>query len=249
MKSWDLTDEERRRGRSALVQSVTSLAFGVAGPPAAWLGQYLYDRRDLIFNRYGTPRRAFDAGGHALDLSRVGRPSATRPATLSLQTGLTNAVRQLGLREGDPVTLVLVGQLSVRSGSGLVVPALVGDQVELAIPMGTYSLTALASPRDTLFAEPDPFRAVTGRTVALGGHQTLALPLTARQPATWARSTTPSAPAALLTRCTCPECTRRRPVRTGQVRFRPTGPVCWSCGLTESSCDCLVGSIRRWWEG
>ncbi|GAA4465902.1 hypothetical protein [Phytohabitans houttuyneae] len=193
MNSRSLTEQEWRRLREAFVQSAAGFFFGPAGPVVAWAGQCLYDR--LTFNRSGAPARAFDATGRALNLSTVGRPSAARPATLSLYTGLTGAVRQLGLREGDPVTLVLVGQPYLRSASGLVVPALVGDQVELAVPLGPYTLTAFASRRDALFTEPDPFRAVAARQVNLGARQTLALPLTPRQPV-------PS----VLPRCTCPQC-------------------------------------------
>jgi len=248
---WGLTDDQRRQGRSALVQSLASLAFGAAGPLAAWAVQYLYDRRDLIFNRYGAPSRAFDATGQALNLSIVGRQSALRPGTITVHTGLTNAVRQLGLRDGDPVTLLLVGQPSVRSASGLVVPALVGDQVELAFPLGTYSLAVFASRRDTLFAAPDPFQAVTGQTVTLGRRQTLALPLTPRQPTTMTRFATPS-PLALppapkappQARCACPACTR-----PGPVDYQSADPRCWACGHPESTCGCVAGSIRRWWRG
>lgn len=210
MNSWGLTDEERLRLRGAFVQSAAGFFFGAAGPLVAWAGQCLYDRRDLIFNPSGAPARAFDATGRALNLSKIGRPLATRPGTLSLYTGLTGAVRQLGLREGDPVTLVLVGQPYLQSASGLVVPALVGDQVKLAVPLGQYTLTAFASRRDALFTEPDPFRAVAGRILNLGARQTLALPLTPRQPATTFRvplaGPPPAAAPPVPPGCTCPQC-------------------------------------------
>jgi hypothetical protein len=210
VNSWSLTDEERRRLRGALVQSAAGFLFGPAGPIVAWVGECLLDRRDLIFNRSGAPARAFDATGRALNLSKIGRPSAARPNTLSLYTGLTSAARQLGLREGDPVTLVLLGQPYLRSASGLVVPALVGYQVELAVPPGPYTLTAFASRRDALFTEPDPFRGVAGRNVNLDARQTLALAVTPRQPATNFRGPPagppPAAAPPVLPRCTCPQC-------------------------------------------
>lgn len=140
-------------------------------------------------------------------------------------------------------------------------PARVGDQVELAIPLDTYSIAAFASRRDALFTEPDPFRAVTGQTIMLGGHQALALPLVPRQPASMIRPaalvpspatlgrTLPAAQRGRPRACTCLGCNPRARMVADPVTAYPTAaPSCWACGYTQSTCDCRGGRVRRWWQ-
>ena len=76
------------------------------GPLAVWVLKFASNRRDLIFSQFGTPVQAYTAEQSPLRLTLLATPSraAQTPAgTLSINTPLTGAARQLGLRNGDPV--------------------------------------------------------------------------------------------------------------------------------------------------
>jgi hypothetical protein len=264
---WQLTDEERGRAYLAIAQSAAALFLGSAGPLAGWALEYLFERRNLIFSRLGTPTQAFEANGRALSLSAVRTPSAVRQGTLSLQTDLTGPLRDLGLRNGDPVGVVLTGHTAGQARSRLVVPTRVGERVDLAVPQGTYSLAAFASRRDSLFAAPDPFQGVTTGRVDLGGRQTLSLPLSSRTPmerrlsgrtcrlcGRWVSGAAgmqhiclPVARVFHCDQCTATFVTQAaldRHVRGTQTPRR----TCWSCGRAKSECECMVGRFKRFWN-
>jgi hypothetical protein len=61
----------------------------------------------------------------------------------------------------------------------------------------------------------------------------------------------------------CPTCRRALPVgHTSHICMpvvpraaaamsparRRTGPACWACGRPESTCNCLLGRVTRWWR-
>jgi len=103
-----LTDRERRQAFSAVL-AVFSTVLGPLGPLAVWGLEYLYDRRDLIFNVAGAPVSAYTADRSALNLTalpnNIVQPWVTQ-STLSIDTSLTDSARRLGLRGGDPVSLL-----------------------------------------------------------------------------------------------------------------------------------------------
>ncbi len=254
------TAEERREGYTLVAELAASIVLGPIAPFAVFAARYLYDRRDAIFDRAGRPAQAFDVSGTAIPLTRTGNGDR-----LSVRPGLSASARGLGLRDGDPVGLILTG---TTTRSGLVVPARIGERVDIAVPRGTYSLGAFAARRDQLFTRPHPFTAVDGRTVLAGGRDVLNLspriasdlklsggyrlrlcPRCGRlHPTTWPTCTapTPAAPRATAPRLTTPRLTTPR-----QVVPRLVVPEsnCWWCGLAESSCDCLLGQARRFWRG
>jgi hypothetical protein len=190
--SWRLTDRERRQAFTAAV-SVASVMLGPLGPLAVWGFDYLYDRRDLIFNTVGTPIRAYTADRSALSLaalsSSIVQPrlpgstlsrSVPSQSTLTIDTSLTDSARRLGLRNGDPVSVTVTGHRYVQSRSGLVVPTRIGEQVNITVPSGSYSIAAFGSRRASLFSAHDPYSTVAGDNVTAFGPKRLALPLTAR---------------------------------------------------------------------
>jgi hypothetical protein len=71
--SWQLTDQERRKAVSALV-TMASIFLGPWGPLVVWGFDYLYDRRDLIFNAGGAPVLAIASDGSALRLAALSQP-------------------------------------------------------------------------------------------------------------------------------------------------------------------------------
>jgi len=203
---WQLTDQERRRAYAAAV-AVASSFLGPFGPMVMWGFDYLYDRRDLIFSATGAPVQAIASDSSVLRLSTLSMPggeltlsrSSGQPhATLSINTTLNNSARQLGIRNGDPVSVLVTGRSFVptrngldvakRSGwavparSGLVVPARIGEQTKVTVPKGNYSVTAFGGKRESLFTTPDPYKVVAGNTTLLDGNRQLALSLASREP-------------------------------------------------------------------
>ncbi|MFI9815756.1 hypothetical protein [Saccharothrix variisporea] len=278
-----LTDDERRQGYALLADFTASLLLGPLGPFAVLAGRYLYDRRDAIFDRLGgRPARAFDATGRPHGLSTL---STGALSTLAVRPVLTDAARGLGLREGDPVSLVLTGQRFTSARSGLVVPARIGQRVEVSVPEDTYSLGAFAGRAGELFTRAHPFRVAGGQAVTASGRSGMVLNLDA-SPALRPGGTTPRNPAAarwwtagptglLSPRPTPPGgLVSPRPTPPGGLRFprestggpvvprpasgprfdRPTGvrqsaTACWWCGAADNRCDCLIGAVRRFWNG
>jgi hypothetical protein len=236
--SWRLTDAERNRGYTYLAEFAAVMVLGAAGPFAVLAARYLYERRNLIFGSSGAPAQAYDSADRAVGWSTLARPAAGS-GTLSLRPQLSESARRLGVREGDPVGLVLTGHsyTTARSGlvvparSGLVVPARIGQQVEVAVPRGTYSLGAFAGRRDQLFATAQPFAAAAGQNVVVGTRSNLVLPLAAnvvRPPLPVMRPPLPVV--------------RPRPQR---VVAAPPAATCWWCGYTDAHCGCLFGGVRR----
>jgi hypothetical protein len=178
---WQLTDQERRQAYSALVAMASSL-LGPAGPLVTWGFDYLYNRRDLIFNPGGAPMQAIASDGSALRLAALSQPAARPQATLAINTTVDQSARRLGLRNGDPVSMLVTGHTFVGARSGLVVPARIGEQAKVTVPAGSYSVTALGSRQASLFSTKDPYQAAAGNTTLVSGNRQLALSLAARTP-------------------------------------------------------------------
>ncbi len=245
------------------VQLVSTLVLGPWGPPVAFLAQYLFTRRELLFDSYGGPAQAVNASGQAVSLPALRATPTTRQGVLSLNASLTDSARRQGLRTGDPVGLVVTNHTPAAGGipgGRLVVPARIGERVDVTVPHGTYSLGAFAGQRAVLFARPDPFTAGTGHTAVLGGRRLeLGLPLAARPAALQlARPIAPVAatrpvvhrPAAVrVTHChLCSATYSGYEAQQAHIR-NAHSRECWACGYTELHCDCLVGSLRRYWNG
>jgi hypothetical protein len=80
-----------------------------------------------------------------LPLSALHDRTAPQQATLSINSRLTDSARRMGLRNGDPVGVLLTGSGLAHTRSRLVVPTRVGEQVRIAVPNGDYAVTALGS--------------------------------------------------------------------------------------------------------
>jgi hypothetical protein len=201
---WQLTDKERGRAFAAVVAVASSL-IAPFGPLVMWGFDYLYDRRDLIFSTTGMPIRAIASDSSILQLSALSLPSGPSHATLSINTGLDNSARQLGIRKGDPVSLLVAGNSYIQAPSGLVVPARIGEPIKIVVPPGNYSVIAFGSNQESLFTTPDPYRVVDNNTTLLNGNRKLALSLTPRE-STLEASSQPFAPMSSQNRC--PYCGR-----------------------------------------
>jgi hypothetical protein len=177
---WQLTDKERRRALAAVI-AVASSFIGPFGPMIMWGFDYLYDRRDLIFNTSGVPIQAIAADSSLLQLSTLSLPSGPSDAALSINTTLDASARKLGIRKGDPVSLLVTGHSYVQAANGLVVPARIGEPVKIVVPPGQYSVTAFGSKQESLFTTPDPYRVADGNTTLLEGRHKLALSLASRE--------------------------------------------------------------------
>jgi len=181
-ESWRLTERDRR-GAWTAAAAVASTFFGPFAPAVMWGFDYLYDRRDLIFGTGGAPAQAVAADGSQVRLSALGQADWRQSTPLTIVINLDASALNLGLQNGDPVSVVVTGHSYVQSRSGLVVPARVGEPVTVGIPHGSYSVAAFGSRQGSLFAASDPYRAVGGSdTPLLSGRRQLAVPLTAREP-------------------------------------------------------------------
>jgi len=178
-QSWRLTDRERRTAFTAAA-SAFSVVLGPWGPLAVWCLEFVYDRRDLIFSPSGAPVSAYTAARSPIGLSTLAGGLGAARSTLAIDTSLTPSARGLGLRVGDPVSLAVTGHNYARSGSGLVVPARIGERVTLTVPNGSYSVTAFGSQRDNLFRLHDPYSTVAGDNISAQGYRQIGLPLVAR---------------------------------------------------------------------
>lgn len=192
-ESWRLTERERR-GAWTAAAAVASTFFGSFAPAVMWGFDYVYDRRDLIFGTGGVPARAVAADGSLVRLSSLGQADRGQSTPLTIVINLDASALNLGLKKGDPVSVVVTGHSYVQSRSGLVVPARVGEPVTVGIPRGSYSVAAFGSRQGSLFAASDPYRAVGGSdTPLLSGRRQLAVPLTAREPLIRLSARTPRA--------------------------------------------------------
>jgi len=192
--SWKMTDRERKRTGAALAALLAGAVGGpLLAPFAALFFEYLYDRRDRIFNASGAPLQAYTVDRSALNLNTLSRRIAQPHSVLSIDTSLTGSARKLGLRDGDPVSVMVAGHQYVQSRSGIVVPARIGERINVTVPNGSYSVAALGSSREALFTTRDPYNAVAGNNISLQAAQWLALPLTARNLLKPAPGTKPAA--------------------------------------------------------
>jgi len=179
---WQLTEREKRGAWTAAF-AVASTFFGPFAPAAMWGFDFIYDRRDWIFGNGGVPANAITCDESLLSLSALGRADSRSVTPLTIVINLDNSAMNLGLKTGDPVSVIVTGHSYVQSRSGLVVPARVGSPVTVAVPPGSYSVEAFGSTKASLFAASDPYPAVGGDSAAvLGGSRQLAIPLTAREP-------------------------------------------------------------------
>jgi len=205
ISSWRATNNELWD----LAATISSFIGGPLGPLAVWGLKFVYDRRNLIFSQLGIPIQAYTAQRVPLRLTSLATPNraaAQAPAgTLSISAPLTSAARQLGLRSGDPVSVVLAGHQYVQARSGLVVSTRIGERIEVWVPNGNYTVAAFGGRRDALFATPDPYSTMTGGNILLAGRRQLNLSLTARN------AVAPIAPRIAQggPGCSCPQCTPR----------------------------------------
>ncbi|GAB3900649.1 hypothetical protein ACFQ1S_10055 [Kibdelosporangium lantanae] len=207
--SWRWSDAERRSAVSVGIQSVAALVGGPWGLALAFGMEYLYNRRQLIFNSASTPERAYSARGEAVSLGALAQREAAPSVSLYLNPELTAPAQQLGLRSGDPVTLILSDTGATRTGTGLVVPTRVGEQINLVVPRSSYTVAAFGARRDSLFVTPDPFTTIGAATVTPTSGA-LQIPLTARQtmytPAYKPLRNRALTPSTQTLACNCPIC-------------------------------------------
>lgn len=179
--SWRANHGERRRAVSAALQVASAFTGGLWAPFLVWGLEFVYDRRDLIFDRRGAPARAYTAARLPLRLSSLATATGTaQTATLSITAPLTAAAQQLDLRGGDPVSVVVSGHQYVRDRSGLVIPPRIGDRVDVSVPYGNYSLAAFGGRREALFSTKDPYSMVAGGNVSVTGRGQFDLSLVKR---------------------------------------------------------------------
>ena len=230
-QSWGFTDRERR-GMYVAAAAAMSTFLGPWGPLAVWAFEFVYDRRDLIFNAAGTPVRAYTADRSPLGLSTLARPGQS---TLSIDTTLTASARRLGLRDGDPVSVSLTGHNYAQAPSGLVIPARLGRPLTVTVPSGDYAVAAFGSRRENLFSRHDPYQTIGGSNVSAQGVRRIALPLNARAmpvlapaarlPIGWCMYCNQPLPAnALLHTMVCPS-------KPGRITGQLVRPRCEWCEL------------------
>jgi hypothetical protein len=210
--SWRWTAEERRELGLGLAEVATA-ALGIpAGGAVRTFVRYFYKRRHLLFDKLGSPNKAYNYQGKGVRLATLARPTASSPGQLRLHIDLTQSALDQGLRNGDPVTVVLTGHAYVRTPSGLVVPARVGEPVDLAVPQGNYNLAAFGSRQDLLFTTPDPYTTLGGGSIGVGNGQEFAVPLTARPQLPPLGCNCPQCLAATapVAGCNCPQCLAAR---------------------------------------
>lgn len=215
--SWQLTEQERRSAYSTAV-AVASSFLGPFGPVISWGFDYLYDRRDLIFSPGGAPVQAITSDGSAVRLPLLSQAAARPQATLAISTTLGESARRLGLRTGDPVSMLVTGHSFAGARSGLVVPTRIGEQAKVSVPAGTYSVAAFGARQASLFTSKDPYQAAAGNTAVAGGSSQLALALAARAALPRAAAPGPAVNLGLLG----PNAQRRRCIYCGQVQATPS---------------------------
>lgn len=223
--SWQMTEEERRKAYSTVVQ-VASSFLGPFGPVVMWGFDYLYDRRGLIFSTAGEPVQAIASDGSAIRLPLLSRaaagPQVARPqATLAIGTTLGESARRLGLRNGDPVSMLVTGHSFAGVRSGLVVPTRIGEQAKVSVPAGTYSVAAFGARQAALFGSKDPYQAAAGNTTVASGSGQLALSLAARAPLLRTPVQGTGVNRSLLIQAAQPQ-TLRRCIYCGQVQAAPS---------------------------
>jgi hypothetical protein len=245
-----LTSDERRRGVFAAVQAASAV-LGPWGPLVAWGVEIAYDRRDVIFDWLGGPAQAVTADGSALPLSSLVIPGRTaRTGTLSVDVPLTFEAQRIGLRKGDPVSVVLSGHEYVQARSGLVVPTRIGERVRVTVPSGNYSLAAIGSRGDALYATPDPYTTMAGGNILLPDRREVVLRLAARNAAVGGPYVSPARAdvmAQLRGMGNCGRC--GNPVGGSWLRHAGICPnwvyTCDRCRQTFRSSDAFASHKRR----
>ncbi|WP_214105502.1 hypothetical protein [Acrocarpospora catenulata] len=248
-QSWRPTATERDAWVRDALRAVTGLIAGPGGFALYLLGEYVYDRRHLLYQLGGEPYQALNTQGRSAPagtgtFNAMGFVAgAGYGRTLSITPALTTSAQAMGMRAGDPVSVALAGQ---TSGSGLVVPGRIGSTLHVTVPAETYSVAALGASRSGLFQQRDP---VIGTAGAQTGGGPVLLPLLGRapHPATPFQTRLPRCPwcgkevrgsvfAAMQ------QCPARLLPQVGQGhRARPAATVCGDCGRTV-----VNGSGHTW---
>jgi hypothetical protein len=184
---WQLRPDEKKQFVMAAAQIMSSFA-GPLGPLIPLVISYAYERRDIIFGRNGVPVRAINLEGDILQLSgrrpvnaeRLSARAFPSRQVVSFSPTLTRSARAAGLREGDPVSVVLASSRNSRATrSGLIIPTQVGSRVDLVVPKDEYTVGALGSGVRDLFSKRDPFAVIGGGSLPSGATE-MELSLTAR---------------------------------------------------------------------
>lgn len=187
-KSW-LPDEEDSLMLARQILTGVSMFFGPAGPVLVAAGEFVFRRRHLLFGTNGRPLRAVGLMGGPppartaaglLDATATLGGLGTRKQVLSVVPELDSPARRSGLRNGDPVSLLLAGSTGTVQRNGLVVPARIGQRLDVTVPRGEYTIAGMGASRDTLFTTRDPIRAAGGLRLRAGTHPTASLALQAR---------------------------------------------------------------------
>ncbi|MFG2120680.1 C2H2-type zinc finger protein [Streptomyces sp. NPDC048710] len=188
-QSWRPDEEDSLKWVKGILDALSLLA-GPVGPLLVAGGEYLYRRRHLIFGPNGQPLQAVSLTGdpppvtdgrsaHLEAAATLGGPGV-RQQVLSVVPQLDSPARRSGLRDGDPVSLLLAGRTGPAQSNGLVIPARIGQRLDVTVPSGEYAIAGMGSSRDTLFTARDPVRAAGGLWLPAGNHPTAPLALQAR---------------------------------------------------------------------
>ncbi|GAA0404543.1 hypothetical protein Acor_23920 [Acrocarpospora corrugata] len=177
-QSWRPTAVERSTWARDVFRAASGLLLGPGGFILYLAGEYVYDRRHLLFDAGGAPMRAMNPEGESIAL-RGGFTSLDAvpllggggrgTQVLSITPSLTASTRAMGLRDGDPVSVALSSRTVSSTRSGLIVPGRIGATTRITVPRDEYSVAALGSLASALFTSKDPvIGAGTGQVVAAG---------------------------------------------------------------------------------
>ncbi|GAA1004162.1 hypothetical protein Aple_086150 [Acrocarpospora pleiomorpha] len=164
-QSWRPTAAERDTWTRDVFRAAAGLIAGPGGFILYLAGEYLYDRRHLLFETGGAPLRAMNPEGESIALRGGftsvnavpllgGGSQGTR--VLSVTPSLTASTRAMGLRDGDPVSVALSSRTVSSTRSGLIVPARIGTTTRITVPADDYSVAALGARTSALFTSKDP---------------------------------------------------------------------------------------------
>ncbi|MEU1407938.1 hypothetical protein ABZ471_37425 [Streptomyces sp. NPDC005728] len=167
-----------------------SLLAGPIGPLLVAGGEYVYRRRHLLFGANGQPLQAVGLMGDSPPVTYGRWDHLDAAATLgglggwqqvvSVVPQLDSPARRSGLRDGDPVSLLLAGSTGTAQRNGLVIPAWIGQRLDVTVPRGEYTIAGMGASRDTLFTARDPVRAAGALRLPAGNHPTAPLALQPR---------------------------------------------------------------------
>jgi hypothetical protein len=183
---WRLTEKESKDGLIAAVQMASNFVVPGFGPLLVWGASIIFERRRELYNAVFKPFQAINLEGERQELTGIGQyvngmPIADllspRRQVISFRADLTKSAREAGLRWGDPVSVVIGNQNFTSTKGGLVVPARIGESVDVTVPQGDYSLAAFGSKRESLFVARNPYTAIGGSNVSQAKRQEVELPL------------------------------------------------------------------------